>query len=112
VNFNVENVDDVVVVVLPGETLEASNSEEFKRDITSLLEDNTKVLFDMSQMQFVDSSGFGALLSCLRRLKAKEGDLKVFGLAKPVGALFRMIRMDRILDIFDTRDEAIKAFQG
>jgi anti-sigma B factor antagonist len=111
-DFNCEKVDDVVVVVLPGETLEASNSEDFKHDIASLLKANTKVVFDMSHLQFVDSSGFGALLSCLRRLKAQGGDLKLFGLAKPVGALFRMIRMDRILDIFNTKEEAVKAFQG
>ncbi len=111
-DFNCKKIDDVAVVVLPGETLEASNSEDFKQDIAPLLEVNTKMVFDMSQIKFVDSSGFGALLSCLRKLKEQGGDLKLFALSKPVGALFRMIRMDRIVDIFNTKEEALRAFQG
>ena len=51
-------------MVLPGEQLDASNAKEFKRDIAPLLEPCRKVVFDLRELRFVDSSGLGAILSC------------------------------------------------
>ena len=102
---------DVAVIVLSGQILDAGNSQEFKDRIVPLLEENQRVVFDMGALQFVDSSGCGALLSCLRRLKAEGGNLKLCCVSMQVKSLFKLIRMDKILDIFSTRDEAVKAFQ-
>jgi anti-sigma B factor antagonist len=107
----VERVDDVTIVVLPGISLDASNAKEFKQGMTPLLNAQSKVVFDLQQVQFVDSSGLGGLLSCLRQLTAVGGELKLCGMAKPVRDLFALVRMDRIFDIFSTQADAIGAFQ-
>ena len=107
----VERVDDVIVVILPGESLDASNAKEFKEGMTPLLSAQSKVVFDLQQVQFVDSSGLGGLLSCLRQLTAVGGELKLCGMAQPVRDLFALVRMDRIFDIFNTKADAIGAFQ-
>lgn len=109
-NLCIEKIGDVAVVVLPGETLDAGNSKEFKNDMGSLLDENKKLVIDMSQMRFVDSSGCGALLSCLRQLNADGGDLKLCSVSKPVRALFELIRMHRIFSIYNTREEALSSF--
>jgi anti-sigma B factor antagonist len=75
-----------------------------------VVESATKLVFDMSAVQFVDSSGLGAILSCLRQLNARGGDLKVFGLSKGVRALFELVRMHKVVEIHNTREEAIAAF--
>jgi anti-sigma B factor antagonist len=106
----IEHIGDVVVVLLPGTSLDASNVKGFKQEITSLLGAKAKVVFDMSELQFVDSSGLGSLLSCLRQLQAGGGVLKLCGMAQPVHSLFTLVRMDRIFDIFPTKVEAISAF--
>ena len=66
-------VADVAVVEIPVDELDASNSGELKHDITSIVEANNKLVIDLSRLRFVDSSGLGALLSCLRQLTAKGG---------------------------------------
>jgi anti-sigma B factor antagonist len=66
----------------------------------------------MSHLNFVDSSGCGAILSCLRQMTAKGGDLKITGLQNQVRTLFEMIRLHRIIDIHDSRDEAIRSYQS
>ena len=109
-NCTIDRIEDVAVVLLPGDALDASNSEEFKNDVETLLDENTQVVLDLSRLRFVDSSGCGALLSCLRRMKSKGGDLKLCGLSSPVRTLFELIRMHRIIDIFDEREEAVRAF--
>lgn len=105
-----ETIGDVVLVSIHSDHLDASVTDELKRDMTPLLEAHAKVVLDMSELRFVDSAGIGAILSCLRRLSAKDGDLKLCGVTKPVRASFEIARMHRIIDILDTRDEALAAF--
>jgi anti-sigma B factor antagonist len=107
----VDNVDGVPVAAVPVEELDASNSGEFKRDIAPILESHAKLVLDLSRLRFVDSSGLGAMLSCLRQLSAKGGDLKLSGMSRQVRALFELVRMHRIFDIYSTREEAVRAFQ-
>jgi len=107
----IERVRDVAVVVLSGNTLDAGNSHRFKKEIETVIEEHNKVVFDMSRMLFVDSSGCGALLSCLRRLNAAGGDLKLCKVSRPVRILFELIRLHQIMDIFNTREEALQAFE-
>ncbi len=106
----VQKSGDIAIITLPGDKLDAANVAEFKRDITSILQAHSKVVFDMSQLKFIDSSGLGAILSCLRQLNAGGGDLKLYGLSKSVRALFELVRMHRIFDICGTREDAISAF--
>ena len=108
----VDKMGDVAVAELPVEELDASNAGEFKRDIAPVLEANTKLVFDLSRLRFMDSSGLGAFISCLRKLNAKGGDVKLCGMSKQVRAVFELVRMHRIFDIFGTREEAVQAFQG
>ena len=106
-----DKVGDVVVVELAGEYLDASLAEDLKRDIAPVLEANSKVVFDLHQLQFIDSSGIGAILSCLRRLSTKGGDLKLCAVSKPVRGAFEITRMHRIFEIFNTCEEAVRSFQ-
>ena len=106
-----EKVGDVAVAAVPVEELDASNAGEFKRDIASLLETNTKMVLDLGRLRFVDSSGLGAFISCLRKLNARGGDLKLCGMSKQVRAVFELVRMHRVFDILGTRDDAVRAFE-
>ena len=108
----VEKAGDVAVVEIPVEELDASNAAELKRDIGPVLDANKKVVLDLSRLRFVDSSGLGAMLSCLRQLTGRGGDLRLAGMSKPVRALFELVRMHRIFDIYGTKEEAIRAFQS
>lgn len=108
----VDKMGDVAIAELPVEELDASNAGELKHDIAPLLEAHTKLVIDLRRLRFVDSSGLGAFISCLRKLNAKGGDLKLCGMSKQVRAVFELVRMHRIFDIFGTREEALRAFQG
>jgi anti-sigma B factor antagonist len=108
----VDKIESVAVAVVPVDELDASNAGEFKRAIAPVLQANSKLVLDLSRLRFVDSSGLGAMLSCLRQLTGKNGDLKLCGMSKQVRALFELVRMHRIFDIYGTREEAVKAFQS
>ncbi len=105
-----QQVGDVTVAAISVEDLDAGNAAEFKRDMAPVVDANTKVVLDLSRLRFVDSSGLGAFISCLRKLNAKGGDLKLSGMSKQVRAVFELVRMHRVFDIFGSRDDAVRAF--
>jgi len=101
---------DVAVVDLREKALDASNSEKLKKGMADTLESYNKVVIDMSRVEFVDSSGCGALLSCLRQLGDRGGDLKLCGVQKNVERLFELVRMNRIIDVYPSKEDALKGF--
>jgi len=107
-----DRMGDVTVAVVPMEELDASNAAEFKREVAPLLEATTKLVLDLSRLRFVDSSGLGAFISCLRKLNAKGGDVKLCAMSKQVRAVFELVRMHRVFDIYGTREEAVRMFQS
>ena len=105
-----EKVNDVTVIPVPVEFLDTSNTREFKDKITPILATVKNLVLDLRAVNFIDSTGVGALLTVLKQLSTFGGDLKLCCVAKPVRALFELIRMHRIVEIFPTREEAIAAF--
>lgn len=105
-----EKVGDVEVIDVLVKSLDADTAKEFRKDMETRLPEGAKVVFDLGPLEFVDSSGLGAMLSCLRQLNASGGDLKLCNMSKAVRAMFELVRMHRVIEIYNSRDEAIAAF--
>jgi anti-sigma B factor antagonist len=102
--------NDVLVIELREDNLDASNVREFKDAVQAVMHERTRVVLDMSGVKFVDSSGLGALISCLRQLNARRGDFKLCGMSTTVRALFELMRMHRVFNIHETRQEAVRSY--
>jgi anti-sigma B factor antagonist len=100
------------VVAFPVDNLDAGNAKEFRAAIDAVVAGHAAIALDMSRLVFVDSSGLGALLSCHRAMNGKKGKLLLFGLNRPVRALFELSRMDRVFSICNSRDEALASLQA
>ncbi len=106
----VDMIGDVAIVVLPVDELTASNVGDFKRDIAPLLDTHTKMVLDLTRLLFADSAALGTFISCLRRLNAKGGDLKLCAMSQQVRDVFALVRLDRIFDIYATKAEAAGSY--
>jgi len=111
-NLSIEDTEGIRLVTVPGETLDASNAKDFKAALMPSLVTGGKVILDLSKLKFVDSSGLGAMLSALRQLNGVSGDLKLCGMNKPIRALFELVRMHRVFEIYNTREEAVRSFRN
>jgi anti-sigma B factor antagonist len=107
-----ETREGVTVLEIPVSELDAGNVTELKRAMAGVLDTNTRLVLDLHRTQFVDSSGLGAILSFLGQVGERGGDLKLCGMTKQVRSTFELVRMHRIFDIFETREEAIRAFKA
>ncbi len=105
------NNGDITLAAVPLEKLDMSATGEFKKWMAPLMTGSKRIVLDMDTVSFVDSSGLGAILSCLRDLNAAGGDLKLCRVQKRVRVMFELVRMHRILGIYNTPEEAMAAFQ-
>jgi anti-sigma B factor antagonist len=71
----------------------------------------TQLVMDLEGLEFLDSSGLGALVSCLRRIKEKKGEIKLAGLRPEVLSIFEITRVSRLFHICESVQEAVKAFK-
>jgi anti-sigma B factor antagonist len=104
-------IDGVHVVTIHLTQLDAGNVDDFKQSIAPTLEEAKKMVLDFKKVQFVDSSGCGAILSCLKHLTQAGGDLALCEVNPPVRTVFELIRLHRICHIVNTREDAVKVLK-
>jgi anti-sigma B factor antagonist len=107
----VEKFDDVTVVAVQEQALDAGNADEFRRAMAPVLADARKLVLDLDKVSFVDSRGCGAILSCLKSMTEASGDLKLCRVTRPARITFDLIRLHRVCEIVDTREQALAAFR-
>ncbi len=70
------------------------------------------LVFDCSSLRFIDSSGLGALVNCLRKSIDIGGDLRLSGLVSQVGMVFELTRANQIFAIYTDLPQALDSFAG
>ncbi|MFK5952859.1 MAG: STAS domain-containing protein [Desulfobacterium sp.] len=104
------NENDVVIIKIASKMLDVPKVSEFKEAVLPLVKKQKKIIFDLDELFFVDSSGCGAILSCIRQVNADDGEIKICNTNKRVRTLFELIRMHKIVGIYNTRQEALDSF--
>jgi anti-sigma B factor antagonist len=69
---------------------------------------NRRIVLNLSEVDFIDSSGLGAIVSSLKKI-GNDGDLVICSVRETVMSLFRLTRMNRVFDILSSEEEAIGA---
>ncbi len=110
--FSQSTQDQVLIITPEASSLDANVATAFKDKVTDLLAHNEQkcVVFDLHELQFIDSSGLGTFLSVLRTMHRKGGELKLACLNKPVRTMFELVSMHKVFEIYNTTDEAVKSF--
>lgn len=106
--------NDVLIITPEIPHLDAKQAAEFKEKVIQLIKENemSHVVLDLSQVQFIDSSGLGSFLSILRLLHAQGGDLKLARVHRSIKTMFELVAMNKIFDIHDQMEDAITAFSN
>jgi anti-sigma B factor antagonist len=86
--------------------IDVLNSEEFQASLLSLMEGKTRLVLDLSMVQFIDSSGLGKIITALRSLREKGGEMRICSVQPPVQVLFTMVRLGEIVGIDPDRETA------
>jgi anti-sigma B factor antagonist len=99
---------DGVIVGLSGE-VDMSTSPDARRAFLDLVEKKTKkILVDLSQVTYIDSSGLATLVECFQNTRRYGGQLRLFGLNDNIKDVFSLARLDTIFDIRKSEEEALQ----
>jgi len=106
-----EQIADILVLTPYDYRIDASSVADFKGQLVAWIQEgNYRILLDLSQIDFIDSSGLGAIVSLWKLLSGK-GDICLCGIREPVMSLFKLTRMDRIFRIYSSSVEAVEAMK-
>ena len=101
--FEIKAATGVTHLAIEGE-LDAVSVSELRPDLEKLVKGRpTVVEVDLSSLRMVDSSGIGALVSLYKRIRAQGGSVVIKGLRDQPLAIFRLLRLDRVMLGADTR---------
>lgn len=108
--LTLQEKEGITIIHIDEKFVDAMNAPAIKADIQTVLKPKMQAIIDLSDVEFLDSSGMGAILAAMRQLISMGGHLKIAGVNKPVRTLLELVRFNKILDIFDSVDSAIQSF--
>ena len=69
-------------------------------------EGQTRVIFDLSRVHYIDSAAVGSIIRCLSSLKNSGGTLRLAGVKGMVHGVLKLTHVDRVIEIYPTAGEA------
>lgn len=88
-------------------------ARSFFRDVQPFLKsDRPQLVFDMSQVEQLDSAGIEMLLECMAECMKRDGDLKLSSLSTQAATVLELTRTDRLFEIFGTSTDAARSFSS
>ena len=107
--------NDIVVIKLAGrfDAYQAPQLEKcFQAVYSGELTSSTtpKIVVDMTLVNFIDSTGLTTFVKAMKQCHEKEGDIVLCNLLKPVRIILELTRLDKVLTIVDTQEDALAQF--
>jgi anti-sigma B factor antagonist len=101
------------IVTPVGARLDLEVAAGFRTTLLQVIEGGQhRVVVDLGDVIFIDSSGLGALVSALKTLKMLkgDGDIRLANVRPPVVALLEIIRLHRVFSSYPSVDQAVLSF--
>lgn len=103
---------DIVVVQMNGRITMGSDSQKIEWGLAELLKQNQKkIIFDLTDVCYLDSAGVGILMMCHARLKKAGGTLRLVGAQGLVEEVLAITSVNKIVPLYRTTKEAVEDFQ-
>jgi anti-sigma B factor antagonist len=101
----------VAVTALKGR-LDAANCRQLRQAFDTCLGTTNKFVIDCRLLDFIDSSGLGTLVACLRKALAASGDICLAGVGPRVRMVFELTQAVKLFSFFSTTEQALASLDG
>jgi anti-sigma B factor antagonist len=109
--FSIENQDNVVIFQLKNLNLDSEISAQLKAKLLILIQPDIEALIiDLTNVEYVDSSGLGALLLAQRQMKEFGMTIILVGVTENVQSMFRISQIHDVFLYADTIQDAIEKY--
>ncbi len=108
----VKDIDGMKVLDVAGE-IDVYTAPQFKEAVNGIIAGGQKhLIIDMSDVTYMDSSGFGTLLSATRRLRPQGGTINLVKCNTSIDRILRITRLNTVFATYDSIGDAISATQA
>ena len=102
----------MTIVDLSGKISLGEGSALLRKTIRDLLEDgHTKILLNLGDVNYIDSSGIGELVSGFMAVRNRSGELKLLNLTKKVNDLLQLTKLFTVFDVYTDEGTAVHSYQ-
>jgi len=112
-DLNVQELENDVVVFETPVRLSSDASDQLKKYLKDYVEaGKIKIVIDLKDTDYMDSSGLGAIVSKIAVTRSQKGDIRLAAAKSTVANLLELTHIDHIIKIYDTAEQAVKSYQG
>ena len=112
VKLTTRQVGDVTVIDAVGRITLGEGSSTFRDNVKDLVtKGNKKILMNLAEVSYIDSSGIGELVSGFTTVSNAGGSLKLLKLTKRIQDLLQITKLYTIFEVFDDEAAALASFQ-
>ncbi len=109
--ISTRQIDGITIVDCSGRITLGEGSVTLRDTVSQLLTKNQKkILLNLGDVNYIDSSGIGELVSAFTTVRKQGGDLKLLNLTKKVHDLLQITKLYTVFDVKDDEAAAVKAF--
>jgi anti-sigma B factor antagonist len=102
----------VTLVDLSGRISLGDGSALLRKTVRDLLEEGrTKIILNLGDVNYIDSSGIGELVSGFTAVRNRGGELKLLNLTKKVHDLLQITKLFTVFDVFNDESTAMRSFE-
>jgi anti-sigma B factor antagonist len=110
-NVKAQHIDDVLVLIIEDRDANLVKSGPFKELVFNEINEGArKIVISFEHVDYLDSSFLGSLVAILKNLLPLEGKLVLVKLNDDIQNLFEMTRLDKIFNLKNSLETALKEF--
>jgi anti-sigma B factor antagonist len=109
--MSTRELGSVIIVDISGRIVLGEESAALRNLVRDLLsKGHRKILFNLADVNYIDSSGLGHLVSAFTSVQKQKGDLKLLHLTKNVHDVMQITKLYTVFDIMDDEAAAVRSF--
>jgi len=111
-NINERQAGDVTVLDMSGKITIGEGSVALRTAIRRLLEEGkTRILLNLAQVSYIDSSGIGELVSSYTAINKEGGQLKLLNLTQKLQDLLTITKLLTVFDVYESEADALNSYK-
>ena len=109
--MSTREVKDVIIIDLVGQLTMGEASAAIRDEVRDEIGHGyKKILLNLAEVTYIDSSGLGELTSSYTSVKNRDGELKLVNLTRRVHDLMQITKLYTVFDVYDDEKKAIASF--
>jgi anti-sigma B factor antagonist len=110
--INIEKREKIDIITFTVDKINALITEDLRNEIVKVFESgNSKVILDLKGVKYIDSSGFGCLLSVMKTARNNYGILKFVNPEPSVMQVLKTLNLHTVFDIYDDIDVCMRTLR-